>query len=950
MIRKEPYNNGLETSFLKTEQRKMSKTRKSLTTIALMLMLIYISALLPSVQATEPTLQEKSETILNDIAGFNMAVYASSLKAQDQDDYLTLTEKTVDLFLSSSQSNLRARCTFIGEHLHQIFISDIIGELSLNNQTDNTLDEAKGFMQRYQTLSGNSLFGSLKSMMENVDPNENTTRNMGNIQFKANAINNGQIQNCYSWTFIDSNGVLAPSKTIFLIYNNGVLKSFLDNWQLYNVAGAPELSRDQAISAALNALEDYSLNAVNTGEGNFSVSGFKVQSIGNVSLCYLNYREEESARGGDPFTLYPSWYVPVGFDKFYPGGVTGAYVRVWADTGTVSGISSMIVGLDNVAQPLETEIPNAMQFIFPITIISLLCSAVLIFTRRRESCFRIKTVGTGFHKVTCLVMCSFLLIGGILSTISTVNAVPANFDAKAMLYGSMYGQLEDEVDAIEDVCGTVYGYYDNAGYSVSNECGENTNKEFILANASSLESDFDCITILHIGHMDDRWGNAYYDNNGESVNLNEVYTETIQGKHFFAFLWICQCGVTDQWGNAWCHCAYINGEPSKCFIGFAGGSPALSSDSFYDYTALGKDVLMSFYDYALNLNYSVSDSLDMMSYDLFNECYSSSPLNCGYYTYWPYNPYFPNGAPPGWYPGHMNIFGNWNIYLAKTETNQHQVSVLARDQYGNALDARAFYLDDEWIGATDQNYWITEGYHTFGVSVPGGTTLQNFTYLGSSNSSNPMALSIFDDQTIIAYYNVPPTAPTMPELYGPEMPLYAHYYSTFEYTFSAFSRDINYGDTIRYQFDWDDGTSTTTDYAVSGATVYASHNWTSSGTKYVSVKAQDSGGMWSDWSDLVEVEVISSANRCWLTIYASDQYCGVSDEVYIGSEWVGMTNEPIFVLPGSYYLGVEEQVEVQYGTGMSYFWSFQDLGELFENPVYVTITGDTEFHAAYFNC
>ena len=45
--------------------------------------------------------------------------------------------------------------------------------------------------------------------------------------------------------------------------------------------------------------------------------------------------------------MYPSWYVPLGFDKVYPGGVTGAVVRVWADNGQVSSINPMIYGADN---------------------------------------------------------------------------------------------------------------------------------------------------------------------------------------------------------------------------------------------------------------------------------------------------------------------------------------------------------------------------------------------------------------------------------------------------------------------------------------------------------------------------------------------------------------------------------------------------------------------------
>ncbi|MFH1784759.1 MAG: discoidin domain-containing protein [bacterium] len=67
------------------------------------------------------------------------------------------------------------------------------------------------------------------------------------------------------------------------------------------------------------------------------------------------------------------------------------------------------------------------------------------------------------------------------------------------------------------------------------------------------------------------------------------------------------------------------------------------------------------------------------------------------------------------------------------------------------------------------------------------------------------------------------------------------------YSYSATTTDPD-GDNIRYTFDWDDGTSTTTGYVTSGTTGNASHSWNTARTYNVKVKAEDVHGASSGWS------------------------------------------------------------------------------------------------------
>jgi len=76
------------------------------------------------------------------------------------------------------------------------------------------------------------------------------------------------------------------------------------------------------------------------------------------------------------------------------------------------------------------------------------------------------------------------------------------------------------------------------------------------------------------------------------------------------------------------------------------------------------------------------------------------------------------------------------------------------------------------------------------------------------------------------------------------------------YTYSTSTTDPD-GDNVRYQFDWGDGSTTTTGWYASGATATASHYWSSTGTYCVKARAQDVYGEHSNWSPYLSVSISS---------------------------------------------------------------------------------------------
>jgi hypothetical protein len=95
---------------------------------------------------------------------------------------------------------------------------------------------------------------------------------------------------------------------------------------------------------------------------------------------------------------------------------------------------------------------------------------------------------------------------------------------------------------------------------------------------------------------------------------------------------------------------------------------------------------------------------------------------------------------------------------------------------------------------------------------------------------------------------------------------------------------------------------------------------------------------------LQAVFAVDMASYYWLTVTAQDQDFEVEAQVFIDSVYVGVTNEPIYVREGYHYVEVQDPVETWYG--YTYFYTF-DVGEFFENPVYIEIIGDTVIDALY---
>jgi hypothetical protein len=173
------------------------------------------------------------------------------------------------------------------------------------------LEMTKDFMSNYQAFTGDSFYGTLRSMLNNVNGEENYTQTSGNVKLDIH-----DSYETFGWTYT-YNGINAFLKGVFLSYQNGFFKKFIDNWNLYTIGSTVvNLSEEEAKSIAVNASKKY---------------GHELSGATNATLFFYPAYAADKPRGQDPLTFYLAWRVEVEYVK-WSDSVTGVIVDIWADT------------------------------------------------------------------------------------------------------------------------------------------------------------------------------------------------------------------------------------------------------------------------------------------------------------------------------------------------------------------------------------------------------------------------------------------------------------------------------------------------------------------------------------------------------------------------------------------------------------------------------------------
>jgi hypothetical protein len=760
------FYNAITYNLKRIGGKKMSKQSNHFEVTVFLVALLVLSIHLNfvgSVNASEPDLQDRTVSILDDVVGVKTEDYTITNSVERTDNYLNVPKKCIDMTLFSADNrSFRVYCCYVKNELSQFYLGELDGEISMKKSVANTVEITKGFLETYQTFTGESVYGDFASMLDDVKANVELTKIAGNAKMEVSVYDQNSVT--YSWTYIDEDGALAERKNLNLLYEQGMFKGFINTWPLYTIVDTPKISSERALTNALAASETYSYAVVDKNgtermvSANFSIAP---ESLGYEKLVYLNSEEQEYARDGDPFKLYPTWFIPLGFDQFYPGDVSGLNIILWADSGKVCGMNRVIT--ENIfAEYQSKETPeeptpqqvNTQSNALPVAVVVAVSFGIAIAAiRERKKLARMKT-----SNLLAMVLCSTIVFSAMLP-IPFVNAAVGKSRLYACLWGNGYENYHAdrlERQATIEVCAYIANITDTYHYSTSNLCGSTIAAE-VVAHAGEDTQTFWDTMVFYAGHESSS-NTAIQDHDGDPIESDAIFDQTdteTYHEHFFNLLWVCVMAEDHTSGmpRAWTHRENLSeygytasdGE-GQCYISFKGFSPMLSNhysvyggnySVFYEHNDINTDVgpckefIKAFYKYAFDYGMTVKMAINWASLEYFEEPYVDSVLYRanGYNSWWPggdwdyVDEYGIDYSPlcrSGYYPidftdlvwvdpenpekNSMRIFGDANIKLRYYEGDyNHDEKLNFQDINSFVNNYILFYLRDEYHPEADFN-------------------------------------------------------------------------------------------------------------------------------------------------------------------------------------------------------------------------------------------------------
>ncbi|MCW4001044.1 MAG: hypothetical protein NWE93_12475, partial [Candidatus Bathyarchaeota archaeon] len=662
------------------------KTRLIMSIIVLSILSSIVVTSIPSVKAAEPTSQQKTILTLENVLGVDLSHYNISTSLYSSDLYQgNLPQDTVYTILSSPSSNLDTRCTFVKGSLQMIYVSTNEGSPSAKLHGADTITMARDFLSNYQVQTGNSFYQELSSMIVKEDINTNTSKISQNIKLNITSVSEGMT---FRWTYV-CNGIEAPNKCVALRYENGFLKYFIDNWNLYPISNTKiTLSESEAIEIAISKVKLYSPDSSQPG----TIGGIKFNVTNGMIVEKLFapsiYVDADKARGQDALELYPMYHVWVCLDKFYPGYVYGFNVYVWADTKEVCYIHQRISTMEPPTGLLpfagnenaSTEQPEALTsegaFILALPLIALtvftgvFLSSVSAYVLLEKKPFSFKGLTKlRRFKISRLLLC-LLVLSPLLVTVISEPVMGATGGASVWgsessasrnppNTGESWRKSNDEVGAQQCLALYIASLFTNNSYNfpgpeIDNQGVQNSgsNKDAILSKITYLASNYPQMAVVDFDHgvgnivngefhymIEDQRGTftttTFHpepaDHPEYGVYDQEIYNHTTDNT-FFAFINTCLSARIDQWVDTYHGIEYpVMGEG-----GFVNGTHAQGMPFAWMHKAVVSNP---------SANEMSSDGYHAYTKDNGPDCYIGFPMgsaalnetveNCGYqYWYW----------------------------------------------------------------------------------------------------------------------------------------------------------------------------------------------------------------------------------------------------------------------------------------------------------------------------
>jgi hypothetical protein len=178
-------------------------------------------------------------------------------------------------------------------------------------------DAASGFLQMYQTRTGDTQLTQMKSLLDTIEVTSNATKTIDNLKLTILAENDKTL---FTWSNTLNGAIYSQ---LHLEFRDGQLSSFGDNRKFYKLGSSEvNISQEEAVSIALKRVETYSYTYQD-----------KVIADFNINKEFIRSQPHLLNKTANPMELYPCWIVDLPLDDLYPGYVAYIQVWLWADSG-----------------------------------------------------------------------------------------------------------------------------------------------------------------------------------------------------------------------------------------------------------------------------------------------------------------------------------------------------------------------------------------------------------------------------------------------------------------------------------------------------------------------------------------------------------------------------------------------------------------------------------------
>jgi len=362
----------------------MKSSLKSFLVASILAVLVVSLVQMPKAYSAQLTAQDETLRFLKDVVKLDMTRYNATL-VRNWVDYPPhwggLAQEVVRYDLDwANESKLYVTCRLRDGTLYSCGLEVLKGSpIYAEPQPTNVLDRAKGFLERYQTYSGASYIQAMRDMLNAVVLTKNMTITSGNVKLTtssqelrkdpAEAIK----RTSFDWIYT-VNGVDAPQNVVSLTFENGIFKSFRDDWNLYKIGSTSiNVSREEVINMAMNAAKNYTLKIWRNGwiEVEFNIVDEPV-----TAELFMYPRET--------LTVYPFWRVELYFDKVYYSAY-GIQVGIWADTKQIEYCMSLsYTGGSPDGGPTTPQTRLApTPFLIAVSIVLAIIIGVAFYRRRK---------------------------------------------------------------------------------------------------------------------------------------------------------------------------------------------------------------------------------------------------------------------------------------------------------------------------------------------------------------------------------------------------------------------------------------------------------------------------------------------------------------------------------------------------------------------------------------